>query len=175
MVHLPPHAMLHVSHVTCHVSHFKCPESNDFFFLLFSDTVVKLVGGQWGCVINGATPSSSNSFYINTIFISNIIQLNSIRSIREMNKITLVNITHFHKKCTWSRKAKCAIFLLETSSENPGIGNLLCEVKKSLEAGAQPLTPCLKELVPPGPLLQASSSNLFKLRAPDFLLQPTSF
>ena len=53
-----------VSHVTCHVSrvtyrmsHVTCHMSRvTFFFLFFSDQLVKLIGG--GSVINGATPSS---------------------------------------------------------------------------------------------------------------------
>ena len=38
----------HVSHVTCHMSQVTC----HYFYLFFSDKVVKLVGG--GSVINGA-------------------------------------------------------------------------------------------------------------------------
>ena len=51
-MHPPKHVMCHVSHVTCHVSHVTCHN----FFLLFSDKVVKLIGG--GSVINGPTLSS---------------------------------------------------------------------------------------------------------------------
>ena len=48
--------MCHVSYVTCHVSHITCHMSHVtiFFFLFFSDKVVKLIGG--GSVINGAYP-----------------------------------------------------------------------------------------------------------------------
>ena len=50
--------MCHVSRVTCHVSHVTCHMSRFFFFFffsfLFSDKVVKLIGG--GSVINGGLP-----------------------------------------------------------------------------------------------------------------------
>ena len=54
----------HVSRVTCHMSHVTCHMScvTFYLFFLFFEKVVKLIGG--GSVINGATPSSLDAFFL---------------------------------------------------------------------------------------------------------------